>query len=83
MADEMLCLELFWTADMNLKGKRREPRNGAQRQAFYDDEFDLVQNNGRVTLPIGGMGVHLTRKQLRTILLLASSLFVAFLIGRK
>lgn len=68
---------------MKIKGKRREFRNGAPRQAFYDDEFDLVQNNGRVTLPIGGGGLHLTRKQFRAILLLASSLFVAFLIGRK
>lgn len=68
---------------MKIKGKRRERRNGAQRQFSYDEEFDLVQNNGRVTLPIGGIGVHLTRKQLRTLLLLASSLFVAFLIGRK
>lgn len=68
---------------MKIKGKRREHRNRAKKQAFYDDEFDLVQNNGRVTLPIGGVGVHLTKKQFRALLLLASSLFVAFLIGRK
>ena len=69
----------FETAGMNIKGKR----NGAKRLGSDDEEFDLVQNNGRVTLPIGAGSVRLTRKQLRVLLFLASSLFVAFLVGRK
>jgi hypothetical protein len=64
---------------MTIKGKR----NGARKSDSYDEEFDLVQNNGRVTLPIGAGTVRLTKKQLRALLFLASSVFLAFLVGRK
>lgn len=67
---------------MNSKSKRNL-RNGAKNSRCEDEEFDLVQNNGRVTLPIGPGALHLTRKQVRVLLFLASSIFLAFLVGRK
>lgn len=77
------CSALALDIVMKLKGKQHALRNGAKKIGFYDDDFDLVQNNGRVTLPIGTGSIHLTRKQLKVLFFLASSLFVAFLVGRK
>jgi hypothetical protein len=65
---------------MSSKGKSRgrtASRTKARRQARdFDSEFDLVQNNGRVTLPALYPGTHLTRKQLAIFIVLALSLLL-------
>jgi hypothetical protein len=53
------------------------------RREFYDDALDLVENNGRVTLPRAGWQFHLTKEQYRLVFLLGASVFVGFVIGRK
>ena len=52
-------------------------------RGFYDDEINLVQNNGRVTLPSHSAGIDLGKKQTTALILLGVSVFVALLIGRK
>ncbi|MEP7016197.1 MAG: hypothetical protein ABI925_12210 [Verrucomicrobiota bacterium] len=57
--------------------------NGFEMRGLYDDEADLVQNNGRVTLPGTASSVHLSKTEIRTLFVLIGSVFIAFLIGRK
>ncbi|MGH8099841.1 MAG: hypothetical protein ACREIW_00990 [Chthoniobacterales bacterium] len=63
---------------MSSKGRPRSRTAGrakTRRQARdFDSEFDLVQNNGRVTLPALYPGTHLTRKQLAIFIVIALSL---------
>jgi hypothetical protein len=65
---------------MGSKGKPRSRTAGRarmRRQARdFDSEFDLVQNNGRVTLPALYPGTHLTRKQLAIFIVIALSLLL-------
>ena len=51
--------------------------------SFFDDEVNLVENNGRVTLPSSASGMHLRKSQIRGLILLGASIFIALLIGRK
>ena len=62
---------------------RRKPREMGKKtkRDLFESEFDLFENNGRVTLPIDATARCLTRKQL--LIVLAVSLFVAALVGRK
>lgn len=69
---------------VNNKGNKKIRRgmNGkAGKGDFFESEFDLVQNNGRVTLPAGSSGPHLTAKQLFVVL--GASLLLAALIRRR
>ena len=69
---------------MNNKGNkkiRREMNGKARKGDFFESEFDLVQNNGRVTLPAGTTGPRLTTKQLFVVL--GASLLLAALIRRR
>lgn len=68
---------------MNTRGKLRLFSNGEESPCLWDDDADLVQNNGRVTLPITAAAIHLTKKQLSVVLLVAASIFAAFLVARK
>lgn len=65
---------------MSSKGKPRGRTAGrakARRPVRdFDSEFDLVQNNGRVTLPALYPGTHLTRKQLTLLIVLCLSLLL-------
>lgn len=73
---------------MSSKGKpksRTAGRSRTRRRVLdFDSEFDLVQNNGRVTLPALYPGAHLTRKQLTIFIVIGLSLLLggAFF-GRK
>jgi len=77
-----------WPWQVNRKGKTkvrykaREFGNGAAG-GFYDDEADLVQNNGRVTLPHSSSGLPLRKSQLKVLIFLGVSIFITLLIGRK
>ena len=59
---------------MNTKRKKRD---------LSDDEFDLVQNNGRVTLPSNSHGAYSIERYLPILILLGASLLVALLVARK
>ena len=47
-----------------------------------DDEFDLVQNNGRVTLPTNSHGTDVTNRHIAILILLGASLLVVLLAAR-
>lgn len=66
-----------------MRYKTRQFGNGTGTGDFYDDEADLVQNNGRVTLPPSSSGVHLRKSELRVLLLFGASILIALLFGRK
>jgi hypothetical protein len=59
---------------MNTKRKMRDS---------WDDEFDLVQNNGRVTLPAKSSGTYPIDKHLPILILLGASLLIVLLAARK
>ena len=48
-----------------------------------DDEFDLVQNNGRVTLPANYGDAYAIEKHLPILILLGASLLIVLLAGRR
>ena len=78
-----------WYSLVNRKGKtknRARPRefgNGTEIRGFYDDEINLVQNNGRVTLPSDSARAELRKRQTKALILLGASILMALLIGRK
>jgi hypothetical protein len=72
---------------MSSKGKPRSrtarpPRN-RRRTRDFESEFDLVQNNGRVTLPGLYPGTHLNGKHVALFIVLGLSLLIGAIIGRK
>jgi hypothetical protein len=71
-------------------GNRGKPRSRTARLAKnhrrardFDSEFDLVQNNGRVTLPGLYPGSHLNGKYVAIFIVVGLSLLIGALIGRK
>ena len=65
---------------MSSKGKARSQTAGRSRKRRraldFESEFDLVQNNGRVTLPALYSGTHLTRKQVTIFIVIGLSLLL-------
>ena len=59
---------------MNSKGKMRH---------LWGDEFDLVQNNGRVTLPSNSHGADPINRHISILILLGASLLIVLLAARK
>jgi hypothetical protein len=72
---------------MGNRGKARSravrPAKNRRHARDFDSEFDLVQNNGRVTLPGLDPGSHLGGKYLAILVVLGFSLLIGALIGRK
>jgi hypothetical protein len=64
-------------------GRAARPARNRRRARDFDSEFDLVQNNGRVTLPGLDPGSHLNGKYVAIFVLLGFSLLIGALIGRK
>ena len=69
--------------EMRTRRRSRARGNRTRRREYGDDAADLVQNNGRVTLPAGPFRFCLTKEQSRIVLLLGASILVGFVIGRK
>ena len=72
---------------MSGKGKPKSRRAGRarmrRRPRDFDSEFDLVQNNGRVTLPGLSPGRLLTTKQVAIFIVIGISVVLGAFFARK
>jgi len=72
---------------MGSRGKARSrgarPARNHRRARDFDSEFDLVQNNGRVTLPDLYPASHLSGKYVAIFIVISLSLLIGAFFGRK
>jgi hypothetical protein len=57
--------------------------NAKKMRDFGDDEFDLVQNNGRVTLPANSAGAYPIDKHFPILIFLGAFLLIVLLAARR